>query len=183
MLKTIKGFLLIYRLHDKFDKLVWAKDFRKIVAFAEEVKSRFPTRPIGYFYSGYGKLNLSKYEESKPEFLKTLDLLKTRNNRSEKKFYLYYSYLNMGSAYDSLNEYDKALLYCEKAIRIDQNKYEAFLNRGIVRMKSNNKLDALKDFEKVLELDINNLIASQNKEILIMELMGSDLNTKDKNES
>src|SRR5690606_18176634 len=107
------------------------------------------------------KLNLSKYKESKLEFLKTLDLLKARNNRSEKKFYLYYSYLNMGSAYDSLNDYDKALFYFEKAIQINQKKYEAFLNRGIVRMKSNNKLDALKDFEKVLELDINNLIASQ----------------------
>ncbi len=181
MLKNIKGFFQLYRLHDKFDKLVWTKDFAKIVEFAEEVKSKFPNRPIGYFYSGYGKLNLSKYKESKTEFLKTLDLLKTRNNRSEKKFYLYYSYLNIGSAYDSLNEYEKALFYFEEAIMLNKKKHEALLNRGIIKMKTNNKLEALKDFEKVLELDENNLIATQNKENLITELMDSELTSKNEN--
>lgn len=180
MLKTIKGFFQLYRIHNKFDKLVWAKDFRKIVEYAEVVKERFPNKPIGYFYSGYGKLKHSKWEEATLEFLKTLDLLKARNNRAEKKFYLYYSYLNLGSAYDFLNEFEKALSYFEKAIETDKKKHEAYLNRGIVKVKTNDKIEALDDFETVLELDKNNLIANQNRENLIFEIMGSDLTSKNK---
>jgi len=58
-----------------------------------------------------------------------------------------------------MGEYDLALNEYKKAIKINPNPFQIYLNRGILYMNYEKYDDAIKDFNKVISLDSNNFSA------------------------
>ena len=63
-----------------------------------------------------------------------------------------YAYYNRALAYKKKSDVDRALADYAKAIDLNSNYTEAFLNRGLILESSGRATDARKDFERFLEI-------------------------------
>ena len=83
------------------------------------------------------------------------------------------AHLELGTSYTEwdLNDSILACKYFDKVIAMDSNYVEAYLNRGlaIVRWGNNYKL-AIADFDKVLELELDNELARKCREFCYEQL-------------
>ena len=92
------------------------------------------------------------------------------------------AHLELGTSYTEwdLNDSILACKYFDKVIAMDSNYVEAYLNRGlaIVRWGNNYKL-AIADFDKVLELELDNELARKCREFCYEELRKEKENSVD----
>lgn len=65
---------------------------------------------------------------------------------------IYQIYTNLGSCYDYMEQYDKAIAVFDKAIQHDQYKYLLYFNRGIVYMRLKKYDEAMQDFTHAIFL-------------------------------
>ena len=149
-----------------------------IVAYTKvlELRSNYPE---AYNNRGFDYSSLGQYKEAINNFLKAI---KIRPNYAM-------AHYNMGHAYGELEEYEKAVEWYTKAIKIDNWYRDAYKNRGHIRhvwadhLRSTGKYDeayklediALKDFDKVLELDADSESAYYYKACIAAERGQKDL--------
>lgn len=67
-----------------------------------------------------------------------------------------YMYFDRGNLYARQKEYGKAIDDFTSAINLDLNLAEAYYNRGLARIYSNNKIDGINDLSKAGELGLYN---------------------------
>ncbi len=65
------------------------------------------------------------------------------------------AYVNRGSAYLYLEQYDRALADFNKAIGLNPQVVEAYYNRGIIYRIQGKIAEAIADFEKVIDTSYN----------------------------
>jgi protein O-mannosyl-transferase len=73
------------------------------------------------------------------------------------------AYNNRGQYYQSKNEFDKALLDFNEAIRINPNKPDAFNNRCVIHFQKKEWAQALLYSGKVLEIDSDHMDGNMNR--------------------
>ena len=74
------------------------------------------------------------------------------------------AYHYLGISYYQLGNYDKALGYYRKAIKLAPNYAKPYCNIGLIKQAQGKIGGAIKYYDKALELDPNLLVALQNKE-------------------
>ncbi len=74
------------------------------------------------------------------------------NERSDPK-YVYSSLISCAVAWLDLNDFDKAIDDCSKAIEMIPQNEVGFINRGIARIKKGEYTDALSDIDTCIDLD------------------------------
>ncbi|MED5353044.1 MAG: tetratricopeptide repeat protein [Nitrospinota bacterium] len=98
-----------------------------------------------FYYSGFARNILGKYEEAIPYF---------KNAITIKPFNADYHF-DLGNSYQKLNQFDDALFHFRKALQINPNYYKAHNNIGTI-FWSIGELDKAKfEFEKVLHINPN----------------------------
>jgi tetratricopeptide (TPR) repeat protein len=83
------------------------------------------------------------------------------------------AHLELGTSYTEwdLNDSILACKYFDKVIAMDSNYVEAYLNRGLAIVKwGNNYKLAIADFDKVLELELDNELARKCREFCYEQL-------------
>ena len=73
------------------------------------------------------------------------------------------SYCTFGDNLFQRRQYDKAIEYYTKAIKIDPDYALAYHHRGLVKAMLNLHKEALEDYDKVIDLDSNNAPAYNNR--------------------
>jgi tetratricopeptide (TPR) repeat protein len=63
---------------------------------------------------------------------------------------------NIGAIFGLQLRYDSALFYFNKALQANPHYIPSYRNRGLVNIELSRNEDAIKDFKKILEYDINN---------------------------
>lgn len=71
---------------------------------------------------------------------------------------------------DFFEEYDSALKFCEKAIEIDPNNYEAWGHKGLNLFKLKRLEESLKTLEKAIEIKSNESWVWYNRGVVLSEL-------------
>ncbi len=64
-----------------------------------------------------------------------------------------YEWFSKGKEADTLEDYDKAIEYLTKAIEVDDHFKEAYYFRGIAYYENDNSEQAIKDYDRAIELD------------------------------
>lgn len=79
----------------------------------------------------------------------TLLFLTSCNNNPEKSRL----YLDKGLDYHHASQFEEAIEYFDKAIKLDENNHEAYFWRGCAKYNIFQKESALEDYNKTLELN------------------------------
>lgn len=80
------------------------------------------------------------------------------------------AYVNRGSAYDSLGEYEKAIADYGQAIEINPQLFDAYFNRGNSQARLGDFSAAKADFDQAIELKPSSGEAHGNRAMLQLEL-------------
>ena len=96
-----------------------------------------------FYYSGFARINLGKYQEAIPYFKKAITI---------KPFNADYHF-DLGNSYQNLNQFDDALLHFRKALEIDPSHYKAHNNMGTIFWKIGEFDKAEFEFIKVLRIN------------------------------
>jgi len=96
-----------------------------------------------FYYSGFARNNLGKYEEAIPYFKKAITI---------KPFNADYHF-DLGNSYQNLNQFDDALLHFRKALEIDPSHYKAHNNIGKIFWNIGELDKAEFEFRKVLRIN------------------------------
>jgi len=112
------------------------------------------------FLEGLSFLENENFEEAELKFLESLRLLPERVS----------TLTNLAATQIKLKKYSEAKTYSEKAVELDANNSEAFLNLGFIEKEVGNLESALTFFNKALTLDLTNALAFLNKGAAFHEL-------------
>lgn len=77
--------------------------------------------------------------------------------------------INLGIDYYKKGEYDNAIFYYTKAIEIDPQYFEAYINRANIYASKKNYEQAISDYNKAIEINQNYTITYYNKAITCEE--------------
>lgn len=111
-------------------------NFQDFLSLSDEVL-------LSWANQGYFLFNQGKYEESATIFRG----LVTLNSK------VAYYHTALGSIYEAQEKYDEALTEFDSALGIDGNDICALVNRGEIRLRQGDVLEAAEDFKKAIELD------------------------------
>ena len=95
-----------------------------------------------FYYSGFARNNLGKYEEAIPFFKKAISI---------KPFKADYHF-DLGNSFKNLNKFDDAIRHFRKALKIDPGHYKAHNNMGTIFWKIGDLEKAEFQFDKVLRI-------------------------------
>lgn len=118
------------------------RQFQAGIPLFEKVIELNPLDTDGYFFRGVCSMELKLYPDAIPYFESALEL---EPEASE-------IYFHLGFIYDELKQYEKAIGFYDKAIAVNNDYYQAFVNRGNCKIALGKKLEACEDFHQALEL-------------------------------
>lgn len=143
----------------------WYLPYHNIGLIFFEIKSNFkqaeiylnkainlnPVFGIGYFNLGnlYIKMN-------EPE--KAIKIYENGIPYIQDKKILSKIHTGIGNAYDALKNYSQAIISYKKAIEADPENYKAYINSGLVLFKQDLYDDAIENFRKAINLNIDKKI-------------------------
>jgi S1-C subfamily serine protease len=104
---------------------------------------------LEYFYKGYNKFEIGKFEDAVTNYSKYIEL-----SPREAKAFNY-----RGLAYWKLKKYNKAIKDFTKAMKIDPNFKPAYINRAEVYIKMEEYEKGTKDLGKLIKMDPENVNA------------------------
>lgn len=129
--------------------LVWENP----VTLWENNAARAPRHPRIRGNLGKAYLDRGRYERATEEFKKMIELDPTAVG----------AYNNLAVIYiDHLKDYRLAEKYIEASLALCPDYPASYLNRGVIHLNNRRLLQAIRDFEKALELDPKNLLAHYN---------------------
>ena len=74
-----------------------------------------------------------------------------------------YYHTALGSIYEAEEKYDEALEQFDKALEIDGNDICAIVNRGEIKLRQGEVVEAATEFKRAIDLDNENIAKSQEK--------------------
>jgi tetratricopeptide (TPR) repeat protein len=77
---------------------------------------------------------------------------------------------NLACSYGALAQYDKALEYCDEAIKLDSNYVFPHLNKGLYLMGLKKYQEAIPEYEKAIKMDPDNPKSYRNLSIIYNNL-------------
>jgi tetratricopeptide (TPR) repeat protein len=77
---------------------------------------------------------------------------------------------NLACSYGALEQYDKAIAFAEQAIKLDSNYILPHLNKGLYLIDTRRFKEAIPEYEKVIEINPDNIKAYQNLSIIYNQL-------------
>ena len=95
-----------------------------------------------FYYSGFARNNLGKYEEAIPFFEKAISIKPLKADY----------HFDLGISFKNLNQFDDALLHFRKALEIDTSHYKAHNNMGAIFWDIGELDKAEFEFKKVLSI-------------------------------
>jgi tetratricopeptide (TPR) repeat protein len=129
--------------------LVW----KNPVALWEDNVKKSPNKARVHGNLGKAYLDSGEYEKARIEFEKVIELDPT----------LLGAYDNLAIIYiEHFRQYEKARKYLYEAIRQKDDYPSPYLNLGVINLHLKQLPEAISNFEKVLELDPNNLLGHYN---------------------
>ena len=138
---------------DKFSCAI--EDFTKVIDLNSDSKDISPVLRNSYYQRGLVKNYVKDYEGAMLDFLDASFSLNPNKDRHQ----LSLNFLGSGLACYGLKNYKDALSDFNKAISMNPNCVEGYLNRGRSELKLENFRYARRDFDKVVELDPSNAFA------------------------
>lgn len=135
---------------------IYQKKIDKAISLYERYLKRDPKNKLML-------INLATAYDEKKEHKKAIGILKTALKIDPGFFQ---TYNNLGLIYTSVDQYDSALAYLDKGIdmiTLEQNKAYLFSNKGHCYHKMKRYNEAIKLFNKSIELDPNNPWVYKNK--------------------
>lgn len=117
----------------------------KALALIKRGIGHCPQEPDLYFSAGIMYSHTKKYSEAIASYEKALQL--------HYKGPLETLYLNMGTNYARLGEYDQSIPYLKKSLEINPAKLDAYQNLSLVYHRKDDRENARKTAEKLKELD------------------------------
>lgn len=95
-------------------------------------------------------------KDVKEKFKKSASLLKEaikQLENKEQKAELEMAYTNLSGTYAALSRSEDALLYADKAIDLNKSASKAYLNKGVVQLKTGDYNAAISNLQKYIDLD------------------------------
>ena len=80
--------------------------------------------------------------------------------------YAWIFYYNRGSAYMTKGQYDRAILYFDKAVKINKNFAQAYCNRGTAYYEKKEYDRAILDFNKAIKINTKFADAYYNRAVV-----------------
>lgn len=117
----------------------------KALTLLKKGVSHCPQEPDLHFSAGVMYSHAKKYSEAIASYEKALQL--------NYKGPLETLYLNIGTNYARLGEYDQSIPYLKKSLEINPTKLDAYQNLSLVYLRKGDRLSARKTAEKLKELD------------------------------
>lgn len=136
----------------------WAKkDYANATTYAEKSKAINPKNGLAWNLLGVIAKDQNDCVKAIPNFLKVIEFIPDAE----------YTFGNLGSCYEKLGEYSKAIKADSRAIEIEQKKNRTpevwlFNNRGWYFTKLNKFTEALADYNQALEIDPKYTLAKTN---------------------
>ena len=96
-----------------------------------------------HFFNGVSLLEKERFEDAEQEFIKSLEFLPDRAS----------TLTNLSAAQFKLNKYAEARISAKKAIALDPNNGQGFLNLGLIEKESDNLELAINLFDKAITLE------------------------------
>ena len=152
----------VYQYEKKYELAL--KYFFKGIEIYKKLSINHPGIKDSYFDIGDIYLcYLKKYKKAIKSYKKAISILPVRE-------YEHQLYSNIGSAYIDLDEFNKALLYFKKSLRINPDYYAAYNGLGLIYYKKNKYNEAEKFYKKAIEKNNNYIQAILNLvELLLLE--------------
>lgn len=156
----------IYLIEGEYEKAL--QTFRKIIEIDENLPGSY--YGIAVYYDLKNDLDLAKkyyelaiskdetYDRAYYYLTHILDRMGRKDEAMECLFkcieldpYDYVSYNDLGSFYEERSEFETALEYIDKSLKICSCYFRALYNRGVVLYKMDRPMDALKEYKKALD--------------------------------
>lgn len=116
--------------------------FEEGIPLFEKMIELDPSDPNGYFFRGVCMLEIERYKEAIPDFEQSLKL-------DPKDDHIITS---IGDAYQGLLEFGRAIEFYDKAVALNHQNSNAFVNRGNCKLELGLNVEACKDYHSALEL-------------------------------
>lgn len=134
-------------------------DFESAISDSEKVIELEPSFFHGYYLKGELYIGANKSAEKALELFNMCILL---GYKPDARFYY-----NRGIALQELKSYKEAIKDYSKAIELDSNLTESFINRGNSKLSLDDVNGAVKDYLHVLKIEPSNKFASANLKMVI----------------
>ncbi len=133
----------------KFERL---RQWKTVIAFANKAYSLNPNRKKILSYSARGYIESGEYQKGINDLTKVI------------KAYPYHmnAILNMGVACNGLKQYDKAMIYYKRALRIKKDFSKAFINMAGIYMIRKQYAKAVEYFKKAIVNEPGNAMVMYN---------------------
>ncbi|WP_396170577.1 tetratricopeptide repeat protein [Flavobacterium sp.] len=122
----------------------YLEDYRGAIADFTKNIEFYPNNGDAYLSRGESKVSLNDFHGAIADFNNAIEIFPT-----------IYVYVKRGQAKDSLKDYQGAIVDFTKAIEINLNYSEGYLNRGLTKLKLNQKDSGCLDLGKAGELGNN----------------------------
>ena len=127
--------------------------YRVIIILLISINHVFGFNTVDSVFTSSGQLySANKFEEALNGYMSIID----------KEIDDYILYYNIGNCYFKMDSIGKAILYFEKALKLDVNNIDALLNLGVILKENNETLKAIDCFDKIISEP--KTISTANKE-------------------
>jgi tetratricopeptide (TPR) repeat protein len=170
LIKLLRYLVWNWKTITELDNLLSEHKFTEVIDLTNVMLDRLPKDHLAYYYKGLAYEGLGWYDEAISNFLQSeLELKQYRLKFLMEEDFIRIQ-IGISRVYRKKQDFEKALEYAEKAIRIKDNKVEGFVWHADIKEEMGDYLEALESINKAIKIKPhkNDLIESRNRLIYII---------------